>query len=88
MKFMASDKANVAGNGSVAISLSSDEALVLFEFLQRFVETDELTIAHQAEERLLWNLCGELERRLTVPFSSDCAEQLSLARERLRDPTD
>jgi len=33
----------------VQISLTADEALVLFEFLSRFEESSELTIVDQAE---------------------------------------
>ena len=53
----------------VKITLTSDEALVLFDFLQRFSETEKLEITDQAEERALWNLCC-LFRKRTITFFS------------------
>ena len=51
----------------VAVQLTPDEALVLFEFLQRFSETDALSIQDQAEKRVLWNECCSLEKFLSQP---------------------
>ena len=67
------------------IELSSDEALVLFEFLERFSDTDQLSIQDQAEQRALWNLCCLLEEKLVEPFRRDYDVLLAQARERLRD---
>jgi hypothetical protein len=69
----------------VQISLTADEALVLFEFLNRFEESNELTIVDQAEERALSNLLGPLQKQLVLPFQEDYVEQLRQARNRLRD---
>ncbi len=55
----------------VQISLSADEALVLFEFLSRFDESNELMIVDQAEERALSNLLGPLQKQLVPPFQQD-----------------
>jgi hypothetical protein len=68
-----------------SVRLAPDEALVLFEFLQRFSDTGRLIIEDQAEQRALWNLCCELERRLVEPFRPDYRELLAQARSRLRD---
>lgn len=68
-----------------SIDLGADEALVLFEFLQRFSESDSLTIQDQAEQRALWNLCCLLEKQLVAPFASNYQELLASARDRLRD---
>lgn len=67
------------------IELSPDEALVLFEFLQRFSTTDKLNLEDQAEERALWNLACLLEKNLAIPFSNRYADELASARARLRD---
>jgi hypothetical protein len=72
-------------NDDVKIELTKDEALVLFEFLQRFSENDELVIEHQSEERALWNLTCVLEKALSEPFRADYSKILESARERLRD---
>jgi hypothetical protein len=70
---------------SVTLELTGDEALVLFEFLHRFEDTDKLSISDQSEERILWNLSARLEKVLVAPFASNYAQLLEEARERLRD---
>ena len=70
---------------SVALQITPDEALVLFDFLQRFGETKSLLIHDQAEERVLWNLSCLLEKVLSEPFAKNYNALLADARERLRD---
>ena len=72
-------------NDDVTITLTADEAVVLFEFLSRFSGTDKLAIEDQAEERALWNLCCIFEKSLVVPFDVSYLEVLQAARNRLRD---
>lgn len=49
----------------VTISLNRDEAIVLFEFLTRYSDPPrELRIAHQAEQRVLWDMQAQLESTL------------------------
>lgn len=70
----------------VSLSLTNDEALVLFEFLSRFSESDsKLTIEDQAEERVLWNLRCDLEKILVETFQENYSEFLNQAREKVRD---
>jgi hypothetical protein len=69
----------------IKINLTKDEAIVLFEFLSRFSDKDELKIEHQAEERALWNLTCYFERELVEPFSENYGQILDAARERLKD---
>ena len=69
----------------VTLQLTPDEALVLFEFLQRFSQQEHLAIEDQAEERALWNLTCLLEKQLVEPFTASYAQSLAAARERLRD---
>ena len=66
------------------IELTSDEALVLFEFLERFKEQEALTIEDQAEQQALWNLSALLQKQLSEPFSTSYQELLSEARARVR----
>jgi hypothetical protein len=68
----------------VHLVLSPDEALVSFEFVSRFTDSDQLSIADQSEARALWNLCGRLEKQLSEPFSPRYSELLAQARLRLR----
>ena len=72
-------------NNDVTITLTSDEAIVLFEFLRRFSDTDKLSIEDQAEMRALWNLCCIFEKASVFPFSASYPEALLAARNRLRD---
>ena len=74
-----------ASQQPVHLELSADEALVFFEFVSRFTDSDQLSIADQSEARALWNLCGRLEKQLSEPFSPRYSELLAQARGRLRD---
>lgn len=69
----------------IRIELSDDEALVLFDFLSRFSETDELKIEDQSEVRVLWNICCDLEKILVGPFLENYDELLEAARAQSRD---
>ena len=71
---------------NLALTLSGDEALVLFEFLSRFSDESALRIEDPAEARVLWNLCCLLETQLVEPFREDYAELLERARQAVRDP--
>ena len=73
---------------TVRLELTSDEALVLFAFLQRFDDEDALAIQDQAEERALWNLHCLLQKRLAAVFHPDYKALVAAARERLRDPVE
>jgi hypothetical protein len=74
--------------GHVEVRLTPDEALVLFELLFRYSDSDELRIADQSEQRALWNLCCLLEKQLVEPFKANYVELLEAARNRLRDNED
>ena len=72
-------------NRSVAIELTADEALVLFEFAWRFRDTNALSIEHGGETAALWHLCAALERILVEPFRPDYEDLLAAARDRLAE---
>jgi hypothetical protein len=69
----------------VNLTLAKEEALVLFEFLSRFSNREELRIDDQAEARVLWDLCCLLEKELTEPLAHDYADALKSARASVRD---
>lgn len=64
---------------NIKIFLTKDEALVLFELLSQFSDSDKLVIEHQSEKRALWNLNCLLEQL----FKDNYLELLYAARERL-----
>ena len=72
-------------NTEVHITLTGDEALVLFELLRRYSDSDQLNIVDQAEQRALWNLCCIFETKSVAPFNMEYGQVLSEARARLRD---
>lgn len=68
----------------VAITLTRAEALVLFDLLARYSQSERLEPVDQAEQQVLWNLCALLERSLTEPLRPDYVELLAQARAGLR----
>ena len=73
-------------NSKVTLELSSDEALVLFEWLHRFDEREDKGFEHQAEQRVLWNIEAMLEATLVEPLEPNYDELLAAARGRVGDP--
>ena len=69
----------------VLLPLTVDEAIVLFEILLRYSDTDTLNIEDQAEQRALWNLCCIFEKQMVQPLDGNYVEILKAARARLRD---
>jgi len=68
----------------VNLSLSKDEALVLFEFLSRFSNEENLEIKYKSEKQVLWNMQASLEKVLSEPFSQDYSSLINNARKKLR----
>ncbi|WP_375752728.1 hypothetical protein [Vibrio sp. HN007] len=71
----------------VKITLTNDEAWVLFELTRRFSDKEVLAIEDQAEERALWNLCCIFEKSLHLESDIEYQEHISQCRDRLRDDT-
>lgn len=69
----------------VLLSLTRDQALVLFEWLTREDEAERIPTAHPSEQRVLWDLQAMLEGALAEPFASNYDEILAAARARLTD---
>ncbi len=70
---------------TTSITLTKNEALVLFEFLTRFSETERLEINNQAEERVLWDLQCTLEKELQNETGYGYEKHLEQARNQIRD---
>jgi hypothetical protein len=69
----------------VKIELTSDAALVLYDWLTRFNQRVDIDFADQAEERILFDLEAILEKALVAPLQSDYADLLVQARSHVRD---
>ena len=69
----------------VKIELTSDEALVLYDWLTRFNQRADTDFVDQAEERVLFDLEALLEKTLVAPLQSDYANALAQARSNVRD---
>ncbi|WP_416768825.1 hypothetical protein ACM66T_04945 [Sulfurimonas sp. ST-25] len=72
-------------HNDISLSLKQEEAVVLFEFLSRFSNSEKLEIKDQAEERVLWDLCSFLEESLSEPLHGNWKELLEKARNSVRD---
>lgn len=71
----------------VNITLTEDEAWVLFELTRRFSNSDKLSIEDQAEERALWNLCCIFEKTLHQESDVEYKVFIAQCRDRLSDET-
>ena len=69
----------------IVLRLSESEAWVLFEFVKRFSDTDELKIEDYSERRALWNLCCVFERTLSSANIDDFESFLESCKSKLRD---
>jgi len=71
---------------SLNLTISKNEALVLFDFLARFNETEKSDVFEdQAEQKTLWILEGQLEKQLVEPFNPDYNDIIKEARNKIRD---
>jgi phage terminase small subunit len=67
------------------LSLSEDEALVLFEFFSRFDDTGRLEFRHPAEYIALQHIAGEIDKTTAAMFKTDYQILLEQARSRVAD---
>jgi hypothetical protein len=70
---------NNANRDSIQVTLSQDEALVLFEWLAS-LEQKPNEPPDEAEQRVIWRLEGQLESLLTVVVAADYRERVLLAK--------
>lgn len=68
----------------IPIELTNDEALVLFDWLKRWEETEQFTIEDESEFRVLCYITCILERELVEPFMPNYGELLEKARSSVR----
>ncbi|MFJ9824699.1 hypothetical protein ACIRSU_09995 [Streptomyces sp. NPDC101160] len=77
------------GDSQVTIKLTSDEALVLSEWLERLQMTD---LSRVVDDAAVWapihRIAGTLDKSLPGLFAPDYAQRLEAARRRLRPEED
>lgn len=65
------------------LSITEDEALVLFEFFARFGDTDKLQFEHAAEYLALQRVSAQIDKTTSAMFSPEYKSLLAGARERI-----
>ncbi len=68
--------------------LTDDEALVLFDLLSGYADSDEgrtLSVRYAAERNALWSVSAQLEKKLVDPFRKDYQQLLASARARVEE---
>jgi hypothetical protein len=70
---------------SINITLSEDQALVLFEFFARFEEEHLFRMRYNAEFVAFMSVSGQIEKALVAPFQPTYRQQLEAARARLTE---
>ena len=71
-------------NEAFALELTREQALVLFDWLVRFNESDYV-FEDQAEQRVLWDIECLMEKKMPVVLNSNYSELVKLARAKIRD---
>jgi hypothetical protein len=70
-------------NEHINVTLTRDEALVLFEFFARFDEDDNFTLKHTAEYLAFMKISAQLDSSLVEPLQPQYLNLLREARERI-----
>jgi hypothetical protein len=69
----------------VTLELSSEEALVFFDWICRFNKMESSAFEDQAEQRVLWDIEAMLESVLVEPLAPNYDVLLAAARAKVRD---
>jgi hypothetical protein len=65
------------------LTISEDEALVLFEFFTRYCDKERLFFVHPAEYIALMKLAGQIDKTTSAMFKTNYFELLDKAREEI-----
>lgn len=71
--------------GEVNLKISKDDAIVLFEFFERFDEKERFYFVHPAEYISIMKISGQIDKGASMVFRSDYRELLQRARERIAE---
>ncbi|GMA16390.1 hypothetical protein GCM10025871_27210 [Deinococcus metallilatus] len=69
----------------VTLHLTRSEALVLFEWLARNDGTEALAFEHEAEQKVIWTLEGQLEKAFREVLDPEYAVKLAQAGSHVMD---
>ncbi|MFE3869602.1 hypothetical protein ACFX5F_00005 [Flavobacterium sp. ZS1P70] len=70
----------------LSIKLTKNEALILFDFLSRFNQSENNEIFEdKAEQKIFWTIGALLEKQLTEPFLPNYKDIISEARKEILD---
>ncbi len=75
----------MAESNEIALKISEDIAIVLFEFFERFGDKGRLYFVHPAEYLALMKISGQIDKNTSVMFSDEYGKLLQEARERIAD---
>jgi hypothetical protein len=64
----------------ITIKISEDDAIVLFEFFERFEEKEELYFVHPAEYLSLMKISAQIDKSTAAIFNENYGEILDKAR--------
>jgi hypothetical protein len=67
------------------LQISEDEAIVLFEFFERFDDTDKLVFKHPAEYIALMKLSAQIDKTTSAMFKPEYDALLTEAQNRIAD---
>lgn len=67
----------------INIEISEDDAIVLFEFFERFDEKEELYFVHPSEYISLMKVSAQIDKGTSAMFDKDYVEILKKSREKI-----
>jgi hypothetical protein len=69
----------------INLSITEDDAIVLFEFFERFEERERLYFTHPAEYISLMKISAQIDKSTSAMFHPDYGKLLQEARERIAE---
>ncbi len=69
----------------INIEISQDDAIVLFEFFERFEEKEELYFVHPSEYISLMKISAQIDKSTPAMFNKNYGEILKQAREKFAE---
>lgn len=75
----------MADADGINLKISEDDAIVLFEFFERFDEKEKLYFVHPAEYISLMKIVEQIDKCTSAMFKDDYRDLLQKARERIAE---